>query len=443
MHIEPYPTSARAASVLFVLLLANTLNVADRVLLGILQEPIRHQFHLTDFRLGLLGGPAFAILYAILGIPIAQLAERSNRQRIVTVALAVFSVMTAACGMAVSYPQLLAARIGVSVGEAGTSPPSISLISDYFPPGKRARAMAIYSIGAPAGALSATIAGAAITQHYGWRSSFLAFGAAGLVVSALLLLTVSETRSRGSATPRIGFAATICVMARRRSFIDILLATAFGGFAANFLAQYLVSFLIRVHDLPLSDASALAGLSLGVCGVIGAVGGGYAADCIARKRPAARTNVCVAGMIAASICFAIAFWSSLQVAIPLMLIAAGCLNVFVGVSYAAVSAVVPSGMRATAIALHTLAGNMFGYALGPPILGKISDLVAARAMHAGGADPAFCLSNMASPICKHATGEGIRWAMTVAALILIASAWHFWRASQHMVHDLAEQPSGG
>ncbi|MGE3931591.1 MAG: MFS transporter, partial [Hyphomonadaceae bacterium] len=189
---QGHSTQGYRAYVLGALLVVYTFNFIDRVIVGIIQEPIKVEFGLTDFQLGLLGGPAFAILYTLLGIPIARLAERYNRMSILAVCLALWSAMTAACGFAVNYATLLAARIGVSIGEAGCTPPANSVISDYFPAERRASALSIYALGIPIGSMIAAVGGGWIATEVGWREAFIWLGVPGVLLAVIVKLTVKE-----------------------------------------------------------------------------------------------------------------------------------------------------------------------------------------------------------------------------------------------------------
>src|SRR5580658_3660224 len=183
--------------VLVMLTLVYVFNFIDRQLLVILQESIKKELHLSDTQLGMLSGFTFAIFYVTLGIPIARLADKGNRRNTVTLSLGLWSIMTAVSGMARNFIQLLAARVGVGIGEAGGSPPAHAMISDYFPPRRRSTALAIYSTGIYIGTLIGFIMGGYLNQRLGWRTAFFAVGAPGIFFSLLFYTTVKEPR-RGS-----------------------------------------------------------------------------------------------------------------------------------------------------------------------------------------------------------------------------------------------------
>lgn len=430
-------TPVHAVLALALLCLANTFNLADRVLVGIIQEQVRHEFSLSDFQLGLLGGPAFAVLYSLLSLPIARLADRSDRITIGALALGLWSAFTAICGLAGSYVQLFLARICVSVGEAGAAPPALSYISDIFRPERRATAMAVFAVGGPAGALFATFAGGWIAEHYGWRYSFFSFGIGGVVLAITIRLVLREVRASSASTVQPKLLTALRLLATKRSYVHVCIAGIFAGFVMNFMTQYLTSFLMRTHGLPISRAALIVGLASGVCGMAGAFAGGYLADQVARRRPGARTLVVSAGFAIGAVGFAIAFWSPLWFAIPLLMVSSLCVNSYPGVSFAVSGGVAPPELRAMAIAIFTMCGSLIGYALGPPILGAISDFAAQWELGRLGYESAQCAVGSSVPACADAQAKGLRWAMTLGALLLFGASFHHWRASKTLERDLA------
>src|ERR1700733_10541525 len=204
----PAPLAYRSY-VLFVLVLVYTFNFIDRQIVGILAVPIKSELHLSDSQLGVMGGLAFALFYTLLGIPIARLADRVSRTGIMTAALALWSLMTAVCGLTQNFAQLFLARVGVGVGEAGGGTPAYSLICDYFPSKERARALSVYSFGIPVGAASGIVLGGDITSLMSWRMAFFIVGLAGLMITPLLKFTVREPERGALDPPRAANRATV------------------------------------------------------------------------------------------------------------------------------------------------------------------------------------------------------------------------------------------
>lgn len=422
-----------AGVALLLLALANAFNLADRVLIGVVQEPIKGEFGLTDLQLGLLGGPAFAILYSLLSIPIARLADRTNRITVLSIALTLWSGLTALCGVAASYTQLLLMRAGVSVGEAGGTAPAISYLSDVFTAERRATALAVFSIGGPAGAILATIIGGYVAQESGWRMTFLVIGAPGLLLAIAIRLLLREVRAPLPAEETPGYRESLAVLLRKRSYVHICAANVFAAFALTAISQYLTSFLIREHELSLATAAAVLGAAAGLFGTAGAFLGGFLADRAARRNPANRTLVISGAFVIAALAFLVAWWAPLAVAVVCIVIGVFMANAFPGVSFAVASAVAPQRQRATAIAFLTLASNLLGYALGPPILGAISDAVSGGYLADAGIDPARCAADAA--LCREALATGLRWALTFGTMMLFGAAFHQWRASRTLVAD--------
>jgi len=427
-----------AAYALGLLCLTNAFNIGDRLLLGIIQEPIKYEFALSDFQLGLLGGPAFAVLYSLMSIPIARVADRSNRITVVSLALALWSSLTGACGLASSYAQLLVARLGISVGEAGAVAPSLSYISEIFSPRRRATAMAVFAIGGPGGALLATIFGGRIAEHYGWRASFLCFGAVGVTLALLVRLTLREVRQVSAQRDTVAFSDAIRWLVSRKSYIHVCVAGIYASFCASFIMQYMTSFLMRVHELSLANASLVVGLAGGIFGMIGAFFGGFLADTVAKKAPSRRTLVVAVAFVIGGSSYAAAFWAPLAMAIPLLFLGSLCTNSYPGVSFAVASSVAPTAIRATSLAIFTIMGNLFGYAVGPPLLGILSDFLAQWKIDALGVEGLRCMAEPALAFCVESRGFGLRVALSVAGILLFGGSVHYWLASHTLERDMVD-----
>lgn len=436
--IERLSSRRYQAYVLFVLCLIFAFNFGDRMLIGTLQEPLRAEFNLSDFQLGLLGGPAFALLYTVAGFPLARWADRGNRVTIISLALGTWSLMTALCGAAGSFLHLFLARVGVSIGEAGCSPPAHSLISEYFPRERRSTAMAIYATGAPIGMMATAIIGGYVAQHYGWRITMVGFGVAGVFVAVLAMLTVWEPR-RGATErpPLIGFGIAIRTLLSKRTLIHTCLGAAICSIASNFLTQYMTSFLMRSHGLELAQAALIAGAGGSGGAALGTFGSGLLADRLSRRRLGATAYVPAVGISLAACTFWIVFSSpSIAVVVPTLLIAVALLNTYMGQSYALVQSVSPSTMRATAAALFICANSLLGYGLGPPLFGLLSDTLASSSMAQNGLDLATCRANLALPNCAIAQATGLRWSLIASTPLLFWAAIHFVLAGRALKRDL-------
>ena len=422
------------AYVLGALAVVYTFNFIDRTLIGILQEPIRRAFDLSDAQLGLLGGPAFAILYTLLGVPIAYLAERSNRITIISLGLALWSAATAACGFAGTYLHLLGARVAVGIGEAACTPPSHSAISDYFPSNKRASALAIYSLGIPIGSMFAAAGGGWLAQNYDWRTAFILLGAPGLVLAVMVRLTVREPR-RADTRPASTFRETMAALAGKASFWNV----AFGGALISLVgygtAQFQVSYMVRAFGLSIANASYAFALIAGLSAGLGTFLGGYLSDRLAPKRPKVYSWLPVLG-VAVALPFYLAALAQTQFwpAFALLFFAPVFHYFYLGPMYAVTQGVAQPRMRATAAAILLLVVNLIGYTLGPLIVGALADFYAGQRL----AEDGFALSACAGVqdgVCAESRALGLRYALMTTVCILIWPAYHFWRAGRTLIAD--------
>ena len=390
--------------VLVVLVIVYTFNFIDRQIVGILAVPIKSELHLTDSQLGLMGGLAFALFYTLLGIPIARMADRVSRTSIMTVALALWSLMTAACGLTHSFVQLFMARVGVGVGEAGGVAPAYSLICDYFPAKERARALSVYSFGIPIGAALGIVLGGYITSLVSWRMAFFIVGLAGLLITPLLKSTVREP-DRGALDPErvdadrameaadvVGTAAigtavvvapsllqVIAVLARKASFWGLSLGAASASMMGYGLFFWAPSFLVRSFHLTLLHASLGFGALVLVGGLIGIWFGGALADRYGAKRRAMYAYIPAIAFLATLPFYAAGVLSTtLWISFAVLLVPTALGLVWLGPVLAAVQHLVPGNMRATASALFLFINNLIGIGLGTTLIGVVSDLTRAR-----------------------------------------------------------------
>ena len=371
--------------VLVMLVLVYTFNFIDRQIVGILAIPIKADLALTDTQLGLLGGLAFALFYTFLGIPVAMLADRTSRTNIMTVALVIWSAMTALCGLAQNFAQLFLARLGVGVGEAGGVAPAYSLVADYFPPGQRARALSVYSFGIPIGSALGIFFGGLIASLIDWRTAFMAVGIAGVVLAPVFRLVVREPpRGRydaGGATarPAAGIREVASTLLRKRSFWGLSFGAAASSMMGYGMFFWLPSFFVRSHGMTLLDASLYFASILLVGGIAGIWLGGWAADRFGSARKRAYAIIPAAAFLATVPFYMLAVTtSSLVLSFCLFLVPTALGLVWLGPVLSAIQHVVPARMRATASAVFLFVNNLIGLGLGSAALGALSDGLSAR-----------------------------------------------------------------
>jgi MFS family permease len=367
--------------VLTLLTLVGALNFVDRQILAVLLEPIGQEFDLPDSALGLLSGISFAIFYATLGIPIAVLADRSNRRNIISVCVVLFSCMTAICGSVTSFIQLMVARIGVGVGEAGTGPASQSIISDLFPLEQRPTAMAVLSAGSNLGLMIGFLVGGWVSEWYGWRVAFLAVGLPGIVLAGVIYFTSAEPKR--SAPPSMdsdvfrSIADSFSLFLRIPSFLYFTAGASLYGMAAYGVTTWMPTYFIRYHGLTTGEAGTLMALTVGLLGGLGAIAGGAIASRMSRTD--VRWNAFVPAIaIGVSLPFLVFLLTtgSTSLAVAGYIIPALLASVYNGPSIAVIQEVVPPERRAIAASLYALVFNLIGLGLGPFAVGVLSDLYA-------------------------------------------------------------------
>ena len=363
--------------VLTFLLLAYIFNFLDRQILGILLEPIKAEFNFTDSELGVLTGPAFALVYSLVGLPLALLADRTSRSRVITAALVSWSAFTALCGTAAGFWQLFLFRLGVGLGEAGGVAPSYALIADYFPPSRRARALAIFSLGVPIGLGTGAILGAWIAHNFSWRTAFLAMGIAGLILAPIFKYVVRDSpRATGATAPTFAdLSAAIPVIARKRSFWLMAFAASLSSLCGYGLATWVASILIRSFGLSLIEAGQFLGTLLLIGGTIGVFMGGWLADRLGHRDRRWYTWLpAIAWLITAPL-YAAGLMTENLVLVWLLLLIPNALNIlWLGPVTAAVQHLVEAPKRATASGAFLLINNLIGLGVGPLLIGTISDL---------------------------------------------------------------------
>jgi len=362
-----------------VLTVVYMFNFIDRQILAILLPAIREEFRVGDTLLGLLTGTAFAVFYVVLGVPAGRLADRVNRRNLIAAALAVWSGMTALSGLATQFWHLVAARVGVGVGEAGCSPPAHSMIADLYPPERRSSAMGIYTLGISAGIMLALMAGGWFAQHVGWRQAFFIVGVPGLALALLVQFTVvepvrgaSEVRSDSGRAP--GFWQVLEFLVKRRSFAWMAVGAGLCALSGYAIVNWMPSFLARSFDVPIATVGFWLGLVYGPAGGAGFFLGGYLADRIGRSGHRRALRFIAAAVILTAVCnVAVFLAASLLICLVLFIVPTVTSNFYLAPVLGQAQSLASLRMRSVASAVLLLVINLIGLALGALVTGVVSD----------------------------------------------------------------------
>ena len=369
----------RPGVVLVMLLLVYSFNFLDRQILGILAGLIRADLKLTDTRLGMLGGVPFAILYSTMGVPLALLADRTSRSRVIASALIMWSGFTALCGAATGFWVLFACRLGVGAGEAGGVAPSHALIGAYFAPRRRARALAIYSLGIPLGSAAGVLLGAYIAHHVSWRAAFTTVGLAGIAIAPLFLWLVKEPPRPIADQAPAPIGAVFAIIAHKPSFWLMAAAAAISSMSGYGLAFWVPQVIARSYGFGLAATSYFFGSLLLLGGTLGVFMGGVLADRLGgRDRGVYARLPAIAWGITAPL-FIAGFLAPSPVVAWLLFFIPNALNIlWLGPLATAVQHLVPTRMRASAAASFLLIVNLVGIGLGSWLMGRLSDMMTPR-----------------------------------------------------------------
>ncbi len=363
---------------LAILFLVSLSNYADRHVVSVLIEPIKTEFQVSDTAMGLLTGIAFAATYAILGIPVARLADRGDRRLVITASLAVWSVATIACGFAKSFPMLVLARLGVGVGEAGAIPPAQSLIVDYFPPDQRTRALAIFMSSASFGYLAAFVGGAAIAAAHGWRWAFIVLGLPGLLLCLLTWFGLAEPRRHAAiavaATPQEPLKLALTLLAGKRSYVLTVVAMILYFMVAYGALTWIPAYLTRVLQVDLVRISIAYGAASMAAALVGTLLGGWVTDRIARRGNSALATVPGLTLLAVwPIYQAMLMVDDIALFLQLNFIGGLALGAAVPAMFSVIHLVCGSARRSMAVAVAFFFANLVGLGIGPVITGALSD----------------------------------------------------------------------
>ncbi|HSW06693.1 spinster family MFS transporter [Aquabacterium sp.] len=407
---------------LFLLFAVSVFNYVDRTIISILQVPIKRDLGLSDAQLGALTGLSFAIVYATLCLPVAALADRGNRTRIIAASLMFWSAMTAFTGLATSFVMLVLLRFGVAAGEAGSVPSTHSVIADLYPPERRATVLAVWGLSLPAGMAAGYLLGGNLDQWIGWRAAFAFVGVAGLLLGPVVWFTMREP-PRGrfdpapvAAAPPQRLGAVVRHLWQLRTFRWLAAAGACHAYAQYSIMNWNAPFYARVHGMPLAQVSLVLALMTGIGMAVGMVLGGRLSDHHGQRSPENRLRV-VAIALLGMVPLAIAQYlvASPGLSVALGLVASTLMMCYYGPIVAVPQLLVPSTMRAFTSAVVILTFNLFGLGLGPFVTGWISDVLARQ--------PGLGVNS-------------IRYALCSAVLFSLAASLMFWRASRHLPAEL-------
>lgn len=382
------PVTWRTHYALFVLASIYVFNYIDRQLMAILIEPVKLEFGISDTQIGLLSGVTFAVFYTVFGFPLGRLSDRVGRKPVIAFSCIAWSLMTMLCGMAGSFLSLVLARVGVAVGEAGGTAPSVAMVSDLYPANRRSTALAVLMLGSSLGAIVGLGMGGWIAQHHGWRYAFLLIGAPGILLGLLLLLTVRTPQravSVGSVPDQQdGWLATLAELFRTPSFLWLVLTGGAAAIAGYAIGTWSPSFLIRSHGLNLQEAGFLVGVVGGTGATVGTLVCGMLTDRMARRDAGWQIGVPLLGTLI-SIPFALAYFLWPQgtafhvggIAVPQAFLFYSAFGFF-GVWWAtpclsAITHLFPSTRRAQATAIFLMAMTLLGVGVGPLLVGMLSD----------------------------------------------------------------------
>jgi predicted MFS family arabinose efflux permease len=409
---------------LWILLIVYIFNFIDRQIVNILAEPIAKDLGLSDTQIGLLTGIAFALFYTILGLPIARYADRptTNRPRLIAAALAIWSGMTALCGLANNFAHLLLARIGVGVGEAGCTPAAHSLISDIVPKERRASALGFYALGIPVGSVLGMIIGGLLVDALGWRHAFMIVGLPGVVMAFVVLVFLKEPRRFAQSTATVAPAGMDTRQALRAIFgskamVLLLAAASFAAFLSYGKATWATIYFQRTYGLSPGQVGLYFGVVNGVAGILGTWAGGKIADRYgATNRRHVLTAPAVGMMLVAPIAilgYAMADW---RMALAILFVPTFLGSLYYGPTYSSVQGLISPSGRAMAAAVLLFFQNLIGLGLGPLAFGMLSD----------GIKPTF-------------GADSVRWVLYAASLLSLIPAYFFWRCSLRLNEELDQK----
>lgn len=422
---------------LVVLVAINTINFFDRQILGVVAEPVRKEWGLSDVQLGWLG-TAFTLLYAMVGLPLGRLSDRINRTRILGMGIFVWSVLTATSGLARNFWQLFAMRLGVGVGEAACAPAASSLIGDCFPPQQRAKAISVFMLGLPLGiALSFAISGS-VAKEYGWRTAFYVAGIPGIFLAVATWFLREPTRGTTEAHAigqRKRDGSPYWLVLSTPTMIWLILSGALHNFSIYAIGSFLVAYLMRFHHTDIGMAGKISMAVFGLSGIPGLVLGGFLGDALTARRPNGRMLLgAVALLIAAPLMFfALRMPAGNLIGFGLLMgTGCGVMYIYYSAVYPTIHDVIEPSLRGTAMALYFLAMYVFGASLGPVGTGFLSDHFTRQAATAAG------VLEFTPKLLEPFRAEGLRTAMMIIPILVTLLSAVLFAGSRTVAKDRAK-----
>lgn len=424
----PGRSSAYAIYILLLMLLVNTISYADRHLFSILIPAIKAEFGASDSLMGLIGGPGFMISFVLFTIPLARLADRWSRRKVLALSAAFWSLATGLCGMAANIGQLAAARVAVGIGEAGGFPPSQSIISSLFDGKRRATALGILSAGTSLGIVLGLTGGGILAAAFGWREAFLILAAPGLPLALLIWLTgprrARDAAAQTATAPRSSALATMAGLWSIRSLRQLAIAMGVFNIFGYAGAIWLPTYFMRSHGMTAMEAGVWLGLGVAMGGVAGAMSSGFIVDAMIRRNASWQLRVPAIGFFLATPLMAAMLLvpngaaidlagTSVPVVALLSISTAFLTALWAGPSYAAAANLVQPEQRAQATAMLVVAINVLGSTVGPLLAGMVSDVLT----------PRYGI-------------EGLRYSLFVMGILIPAGGFMFWRAGARYAEDL-------
>jgi MFS family permease len=422
---------------LIFLVIINIINFYDRNVGGALAEPMRREFGLNDTQIGWLG-TAFTLLYAVIGLPLGWIADTGSRKKLLAAGLAVWGALTGMAAWAVNVPMLVVSRLGLGVGEAAVAPTATSWIGDLFPAERRAKPLALFMLGVPVGGALSYFFSGPIAQAFGWRRAMMVAAIPALILAPIVLLLQEPRRgaaepTNSAATRRESIGQVMGRLLSIPTFLWIIASGALVNFNLYAIGTFLPAFLGRIHHLNVARAGIATGMVYMLGGVAGGTVGGFWGDSIVNRGGAHRRMFVAA--LAALAAAPFAYFGirqglgALTLAVVLLTISYGFLNMYYGLVYASIQDIVAPALRGTAMAVYFLFMYLLGASFGPYLTGKLSDMMARRAAAAAGS----------SAITEAFKAVGLQQAMLVIPVLSVALGLVLWAGSKTMVHDAARR----